>query len=404
MTARRSPLALALALAGAPALAQEGSTVTAEVRRALADQPFFPSLRGGSLGVPTLTGEGQVGAQGALRSDTGRPAPVLDLFARLGNLSLGTRTSLSLFAESALLQAPRVSYNPSAVEVPDPVFAVQDQSFQGIGFRIDVRLTGPSYDEARAASCFHWAVMTANARPGRQPSPDCPRPTGNSTAALTNVYYQLRAQQYLGLHAFAGARYLYRGSPTVGSSASGVSGELGLVGYAANGLTAFGSTSVTWLARDRSMDGSNLTVLPSQTEVRLTAGIAWRPSNFDPARSATFGLQGSASWNFWDNEFARGAQPLGVRGRSLEASLFLSGHVGSSFNGLISFGVLVPYGQSEDGPRFVFTFAPAVAAATDSGGGEATPQGGATDGAAPTETPATTANDPAAPAANGGGR
>jgi hypothetical protein len=166
-----------------------------------------------------------------------------------------------------------------------------------------------------------------------------------------------------GVHVFAGARYLYRGAAGAGVTASGAAIEGGLVYNPGVAWTLHASLAGTWLARAEVLDGANTVVLPQVFEVRATLGTGWR-ATFDPDKSLTLGVQTSISWNFWQNDFARAAQTSDVRGWALEASLFASGHLGTNFNGLLSFGVLLPYGTLDDGPRFVFTFAPSAAAAT----------------------------------------
>lgn len=379
-------VAAACALWVSSAAAQSGpaaASAQAEVNRALANQPTFPNLRGGSLGIPRFTGEGSVSVQGAIRIDDKTPA--LDLFAALGNVDLTDRVALSLFAESTRLDAPRVAFDPNASVAPNPLLGIETQTFQAIGFRLRFRLVVDS-TEAQAARCWN-AVQQS-----RDSNRNGPRPNESSearqlrehtardeaatlaacdwaqspftSANLREYFYRLRQRtRYMGAHLFVGARYLYRGTPAANSTASGVAGEVGLIVQPHPDWTLFGSVAGTWLARSQANDGSNVVLLPQTSEVRATLGAGWRPT-FDPARSLTVGIQGSLSWNWWQNELARGAQDRDVRGWAFEASVFASGHVGNNFNGLLSFGVLLPYGHPDDGPRFVFTFAPAVAAPT----------------------------------------
>lgn len=313
----------ALAQNAAPAVtAAQQSQTNLGVERALGNQPLFPNLRGGTLGVPSFTGQENVTAQAAVRIDGN--TPVVDLFANFSNLHLSPSIALSLFAESAQVDSPRAAFDPNAATAPNPLPAVGLQSFQGIGFRVRVQLERGGRDAEECNRALQLQRADALAHPDRPlppPPSACPWLRSTSVTEYTERYYRMRAQELFGgPQLFFGARYLYRGTPKTGAAASGVAAELGYLQQIDVDWRVYFSVSFAWLARAESTADGNTVVLPSTMEFRGNAGLSWRPT-FTPERSVTLGLQASLAFNRWDNDFARGAQARTVQGSSFEACL-----------------------------------------------------------------------------------
>ena len=69
----------------------------------------------------------------------------------------------------------------------------------------------------------------------------------------------------------------------------------------------------------------------------------------------------------WVNEQATGAQARDVHGWQVETALYASGHFSGGFSGLVSVGMLWPYGHEAE-PQGFINFSPSIG--TTLGGGQ----------------------------------
>ena len=124
-------------------------------------------------------------------------------------------------------------------------------------------------------------------------------------------------------------------------------------------VTGFGSISGTYLEEeDRSIDGM-MHLYPRWKELRFTAGVDFQTSKLVTGSKLLprVGAYASVAWGVWTNEFGEPEQDDAIRARQWQAALYGSGHVYKGVSGLVSIGVLVPYGH-ETRPAFVLGFTP----------------------------------------------
>jgi len=173
-----------------------------------------------------------------------------------------------------------------------------------------------------------------------------------------------------GLTVTFGTRFLRRASPeTDGTDSEGVSGELALQHIAANdalGTSVFISGSALQLGYAADKVGTTPALFPRFRELRLTVGAEIRVHAADNVLPRA-GFYASVSQARWDNEFAMLGQATHVRGYQGELAMYFSGHFIGGFSGLVSFGVVLPYGDEKT--QYIFSLVPSIGAPLGSKGG-----------------------------------
>jgi hypothetical protein len=122
--------------------------------------------------------------------------------------------------------------------------------------------------------------------------------------------------------------------------------------------TLFISLSATYLNSQRlPMDGTMALVLPQLTETRATLG--WERQSGREQRGLLLprvGAYAALAHANWHNDFATTAEQRELDNISdwqAEAAIYASGHFSGGFSGLISVGLLLPYGNDRELQGFI---------------------------------------------------
>lgn len=223
-------------------------------------------------------------------------------------------------------------------------------------------------DEEQAAQ-VHLAIN--NRTLGAYASTPCPDlfPVDSNLSAR-ELYARGLLATASGWTVTLGTRFLRRASPeTDGTDSEGVSGELALQHIAVNdvlGTSVFVSGSALQLGYAADKVGTTPALFPRFRELRLTAGAEVRVNAADNVLPRA-GLYASISQARWDNAFAMLDQARHVRGYQGELAMYFSGHFIGGFSGLVSFGIVLPYGDEKT--QYIFSLVPSIGAPLGSKGG-----------------------------------
>jgi hypothetical protein len=204
----------------------------------------------------------------------------------------------------------------------------------------------------------------------------------DSTLPDTEIYARERLKIMSGLSLTLGSRFLRRtASESDGEDSQGISGEAALQYIAQGwplGTSFFLSGSILQFGTANDKAGSVPAIFPSFRDLRAAGGVEVRSASRVAGAMAIprIGLLGSASQARWTNDFAFGKANAKVRGYQYEVALYMSGHFLGGFSGLVSFGVLKPYGSQEK-LQYIVSLAPSIGAPlstskTDGGTGDTT--------------------------------
>lgn len=128
------------------------------------------------------------------------------------------------------------------------------------------------------------------------------------------------------------------------------------------------SLSGTYLNSQRlTAEGGMQLALPSFREVRASAGIEVQAGKEEIGLLLPrVGTYLTVSRGAWTNDFATASQTAEPHAWQLELAVYASGHFAGGFSGLLSFGVLLPYGH-DDEPQGFINISPSIG--TSLGGG-----------------------------------
>lgn len=173
-----------------------------------------------------------------------------------------------------------------------------------------------------------------------------------------------------GLTVTLGTRFLRRASPEAdGTDSEGVSGEVALQHIAANdilGTSVFVSGAALQLGAAADKVGMTPALFPRLRELRLAVGAELRVNVVDNVLPRA-GFYASISQARWDNGFATFGQAAHVRGYQGELAMYFSGHFIGGFSGLVSFGIVTPYGDEKT--QYIFSLVPSIGAPIGAKGG-----------------------------------
>lgn len=174
-----------------------------------------------------------------------------------------------------------------------------------------------------------------------------------------------------------GGRFLTRSSGEEGGTDSkGIAGEASLqyslwtdesasIGNLLD-FSIFASFSGFHLGRAEDMLGTSTVIFPDYNTWRVTVG-AELFSNVkvnDSPLLPRVGAYATFSRNYWGNEFgATEGEIENVRGNEYQAAIYMSGHFLGGFSGMVSFGMLKPYGRDEP-MQYIISLTPSVGAST----------------------------------------
>jgi hypothetical protein len=133
-------------------------------------------------------------------------------------------------------------------------------------------------------------------------------------------------------------------------------------------MMGFASVSGTYLRQElRTIDGS-MVDFPEFREVRLTLGIDFQTASLFTEQKflPRFGAYASVAWGDWNNAYAAPGMEKDIDARQWQAAVYVSGHFYGGASGLLSFGILQPYGHDAR-PQFVISFSPSLTATSDGG-------------------------------------
>jgi hypothetical protein len=133
-------------------------------------------------------------------------------------------------------------------------------------------------------------------------------------------------------------------------------------------MMGFASVSGTYLRQElRTIDGSMID-FPEFREVRLTLGIDFQTASLLTQQKflPRFGAYASVGWGDWNNAYAAPGMEKDIDARQWQAAVYVSGHFYGGASGLLSFGILQPYGHDAR-PQFVISFSPSLTATSDGG-------------------------------------
>lgn len=107
-------------------------------------------------------------------------------------------------------------------------------------------------------------------------------------------------------------------------------------------------------------------LFPRFRELRLAVGAELRLNAVDNVLPRA-GFYASIAQARWDNAFATPDQAAHVRGYQGELAMYFSGHFIGGFSGLVSFGIVVPYGDEKT--QYIFSLVPSIGAPIGAKGG-----------------------------------
>jgi hypothetical protein len=381
------------------AQAREPSTAKAEAEAetAAAASPTVPQFRGGTLGVPDTGGRGVLAL---ISGQTNTESFNANVFARVGRLDLAPRVTLDVVGETFTTSAPGTTFVPGQ---GSPLLTLGRVTLTSLGVRLRVHTPSPSGLRPRVASRCVTELPRLKADDGQRKLEEaegahkghagCPNPANAQCAALQHSYdvarrefrsarairseckevakvlgsaphgtvenmTKLELARGSGWALMPGMRFLYRPDSPAGN-AVGAAAELALQ-YAGQRGAIFASGAFTWLEKTKAKDDDRVAIQNRVSEVRASLGgfLQFRAQTPGQAQvRPQVGAYVSTSRNFWNNQFHGDDAAYRIRGLQLEAAVYASGHFTGGFSGLISMGILRPYGA---GPvQFVLSIAPA---------------------------------------------
>jgi hypothetical protein len=133
-------------------------------------------------------------------------------------------------------------------------------------------------------------------------------------------------------------------------------------------MMGFGSVSGTYLRQELRMIDDATVDFPEFREVRLTVGIDFQTASLFTEQKflPRFGAYASVAWGDWNNAYAAPGMEKDIDARQWQAAVYVSGHFYGGASGLLSFGILQPYGHDAR-PQFVISFSPSLTATSDGG-------------------------------------
>lgn len=350
----------------------QGNETFKAADQAVATQTQVPTFRGGTLGVPAPALSSGLQVVAAAETDINGDTPRdFDLFTKLGGLSI-RNIDLDILAEKYRQDVPVIDLDAAQVS---PRFDLTD--FTAIGFRIRHRFERS------------WSMVRKDARKLAQ---DTPTLTADArTEETATKLFDGRT----GLTVSGGLRMFKRSSDAADlDTFGGIGGELAVQyshvredgkrpclspdrvkattpkdqaaamcsdgkGY---GGTLFASVSATHLNGSVRTTDEQMTASPAFTEYRVTIGgeLQTPTAVNGAALLPRLGAYATFSRASWMNRHT-GADDEGNTDYQLEAALYASGHFVGGFNGLVSFGVIRPYGDDSQW-IYAINVAPAIGA------------------------------------------
>jgi hypothetical protein len=127
--------------------------------------------------------------------------------------------------------------------------------------------------------------------------------------------------------------------------------------------TYFLSLAATYLNSQRlAPEGMPAVAMPEVVEVRLAGGAELQSgTRLGKYLLPRLGAGAAVAGARWDNAFAVGDASDAVTQWQAELALYTSGHFTGGFSGLLSIGVLLPYGHDAE-PQAFINIAPTVGA------------------------------------------
>jgi hypothetical protein len=354
-------------------------------------------LRDGTIGIPSQGAATSL--QALLSNQVSSKGTDTDALAKLGGLQLSERVDLEILAESFQASVPR-----TILDGTPPLPKMSATSLSDLGFRFRIRLSKPTV-MAVPQKCLELHREAKQARiaflqapPPVAPGEDLldtqqpPNPTKNradadaKAAALsrncdsitvddprsdTELSTQLLTSRAAGWTLSTGARFIRRSSlEDDGEDSQGLALEAAMQYISSGGPlghSGFLSGSTIQLSRANDKLGALPAIFPRFGEWRSAIGYELRSSTTlaDVTAAPRIGAYAAVSRANWSNEFATGVVAHHVTAYRYEAAFYVSGHFFGGFNGLVSFGVVVPYGHDET-PLYIISLTPAIGTALGS--------------------------------------
>jgi hypothetical protein len=309
----RLAVAVALAITSSSTAMAAADSADPTASNALASQTPVPALRDGTLGIPSVGGTGVsalLNNQIAANSGTYRA----DFFAQIGRLSLSDRWAIDLLGETFSAPVPTVALTPPATT--PPLIELKGTTFQTLGFRVSVALSGKRLNYSQALKCI-------TARHNLMPRPadfvdKCKAvgidPTVESAGDESDRFALAMAKERAarGLTLVVGARFLYAGNAT---NAGGLAGELALQ-YLGLSYGWFASGAVIGLADSQDVTGPTTIETEAMKQLKLAIGghVQFQKTAWGSEVLPRIGFYVAGGWNWWNNRFALPTTDPNIRG------------------------------------------------------------------------------------------
>lgn len=341
----------------------------ASTRDALAAVPPLRTMRGGTLGIPSISPNSVGGSVSGDVTVAGDEDSSIDLFVQANRLNVGEAWAISLLSETVDLDVPLARVN--LAEVRQPLPSITRHTYASVGMRLEFSSarTNPLFADDEA---FQNKVdqCIADIRAGQADADSCQSLNVPSfirgrriVSAEDEQRIQLSAQRHRdnGVGFFIGGRYLGATSEAIlEGEGFGVAAETAL--RLSHGIldASLGAT-YTYLGEQNSEQESFRHEFLDVHEFSLIAAVNLL---FDGSIDSTqvaprVGAYFRWSRNWWRNRFAVEGTDEQISGDRYEGGLYASGHFSGGFSGLVGFGVSVPYGVDRfEDVAFTITVAP----------------------------------------------